>query len=180
MVFSWILSEMRCLMVIIIYFKSMEIGWPANSNSNRLTRHEFAYLLRLLNSERLRQQYERERERERGMWFDSRILYAWLSIEKLVSLSNSKSIVKQARNHGGGGGILGPCPPPPPPARAQCPPAKNSKLNPILVTLKSYFLVFNTTCKAQLNNKFNQHHFIYRRGYNYFVPTSKASWSYTY
>ena len=24
--------------------------------------------------------------------------------------------------------------------------------------LKSYFLVFNITCKAQLNNKFNEHH----------------------
>ena len=59
------------------------------------------------------------------------------------------------------GGILGPCPP----AEAQSPPpAKNSKINPILFTLKSYFLVYNITCKTQLNNKFNQHHFIYRRG----------------
>ena len=64
----------------------------------------------------------------------------------------------QARSHGGHFGAV-------PPAEAQCPPAKNSKINPILFTLKSNFLVFfNTTCKTQSDNKFNQHRFIYRRG----------------
>ena len=78
------------------------------------------------------------------------------NVEFLVS-EVLECTVDQARSHGGHFGAV-------PPARAQGPPAKNSKINPILVTLKSYFLVFNTTCKTQLNNKFNQHHFIYWRG----------------
>ena len=60
-----------------------------------------------------------------------------------------------------------------PPAKAQCPLAKNSKINPILVTLKSYFLVFNTTCKTQIINSINIISFI--GGVNYFIPTSKVS-----
>ena len=62
----------------------------------------------------------------------------------------------------GGGAFWGRAtpPPPPPPLKLSAPP-QNLKKNPILVTLKFYFLVFNTTCKTQLlNNKFNQHDFI--------------------
>ena len=52
----------------------------------------------------------------------------------------------QARSHGGGHfGTL-------PPAKAQSPPpAKISEINPILVTLKAYFLVFNTSLRVQHN-----------------------------
>ena len=57
----------------------------------------------------------------------------------------------------GGGGHFGAVPPSP--LKLSAPLLKIQKMNPVLVTLKSHFLVFNTSCKTQLNNKFNQHHF---------------------